>query len=84
MSDWSVYIVRCADDSLYTGISTNVEQRIQKHNAGLGAAYTRSHRPVVLVWSERVDSESAAKKREAKINKMSRAGKDNIVQGSDK
>ncbi len=79
MSNWSVYIVRCADDSLYTGISTNVDQRIQKHNAGLGAAYTRSHRPVVLVWSEQVGSESAAKKREAQIKKLSRSQKEELI-----
>ncbi|MEI7741731.1 MAG: GIY-YIG nuclease family protein [bacterium] len=72
MSIWSVYIVRCKDGSLYTGISTDVALRVQKHNSGLGAKYTRARRPVVLVWSVRVRSESAARKREYQIKQMTR------------
>lgn len=73
---WFVYIVRCSDGSLYTGISTDVEQRVRKHNEGKGAAYTRSHCPVVLVWSARTASESAARKREAKIKRWTRKEKE--------
>jgi putative endonuclease len=81
MSEWFIYIVRCVDDSYYTGISNNVEQRIKKHNAGIGAAYTRSHRPVVLIWQESAESESAAKRREAQIKKWTRSKKENLVNG---
>jgi putative endonuclease len=75
MSSWSVYMVRCRDKSLYTGISTNVEERVKHHNAGKGAAYTRSHLPVNLVWIERAASESIARKREAEIKKWTRVEK---------
>lgn len=72
MSPWFVYIVRCADGSLYTGIAVDVDERIKKHNAGLGAKYTRSRKPVRLVWSERVESESAARIREIEIKKLTK------------
>lgn len=72
---WHLYILRCGDGSFYTGISTDVAARIKKHNAGKGAAYTRSHLPVVLVWSEEVGSESEAKKREAEVKKLNRKEK---------
>ncbi len=61
MSHWFVYILRCVDGSLYTGVSTDIEKRVAHHNAGTGAAYTRSHRPVTLIWQESADSESEAK-----------------------
>lgn len=79
MSQWSVYIVRCSDGSLYTGISTDVEKRIKRHNDGRASAYTRSHRPVVLVWTEQADSESSAKKREAEIKRWTRVEKEDLV-----
>jgi predicted GIY-YIG superfamily endonuclease len=79
MSRWSVYIVRCGDGSLYTGISTDVQARVKAHNAGKGAAYTRSHLPVELVWTRRMASESAARKREAAIKAMKRKGKDEMI-----
>ena len=72
---WYVYILRCADESLYVGISNDIQARIERHNAGKGAAYTRSHRPVVLIWSERAKNESAAKKREAEIKSWTRKAK---------
>lgn len=72
---WSVYMVECRDGSLYTGISTNVEERIKKHNEGKGAAYTRSRRPVRLVWVEEAESESLARKREAYIKTLKREDK---------
>ena len=75
MPAWHVYIVRCRDGSLYTGISKDVAERVRKHNAGKGAAYTRSRRPVALAWSARAASESAARKREAAIKKWTRAEK---------
>lgn len=72
---WYVYMLRCGDGSLYTGISNNVEERVKKHNAGKGAAYTRSHLPVELVWQEKAKSESVAKKREAQIKRLPRSEK---------
>jgi putative endonuclease len=75
MSRWFVYIVRCADGSLYTGITNDLVERIKKHNAGKGAKYTRSRRPVKLVWRERKSSEQAARRREAMIKNLPRAGK---------
>ncbi len=76
---WSVYILRCGDGSLYTGISNNVEERVKKHNLGKGAAYTRSHLPVVLVWEERKRSASFAKKREAQIKKLTKPQKEALI-----
>lgn len=81
MSTWYVYIVRCADGSLYAGISNDVAKRIERHNAGKGAAYTRSHRPVALVWKARAASESAARKREARIKGWDKARKEALVAG---
>lgn len=79
MSPWTTYIVRCKDGGLYTGISTDVERRLETHNAGKGAAYTRSHRPVELVWSEQAKTESTARKREAEIKRWTRAEKEKFV-----
>ncbi len=79
MSTWSTYLVRCADGSLYTGISTDVLKRIECHNAAKGAVYTRSRRPVVLVWHETAASESAARKREAEIKRLPKAQKERLI-----
>lgn len=79
MSTWSTYILRCRDGSLYTGISTDVDARLKTHNAGRGAAYTRSHGPVELVWEERATSESAARKREAEIKRYSKVQKEIFI-----
>lgn len=70
-----VYIVRCADDTLYTGWTTNLERRLQAHNSGQGAKYTRSRRPVQLVYSEPQPNRSAAQQREAAIKRLSRRQK---------
>jgi len=74
---WFVYLLRCADDTLYTGISTDVARRVDEHNAGapLGARYTRARRPVVLVYLESVASRSAAQRREREIKAKDRADK---------
>ncbi len=79
MPSWHVYIVRCADKSLYTGIAIDVEGRIEKHNSGAGAKYTRSRGPVVLVYVEKAGSESAAKKREAQIKAWARKKKEDFL-----
>lgn len=75
MASWSVYIVRCRDGSLYTGITNDLPARIARHNAGTGARYTRSRRPVVLVFQRRVKDKSSALRREAAMKKLSRAEK---------
>ena len=67
---WHVYIVRCADATLYTGIARDIGQRIAKHNDGTGAAYTRGRRPVVLVHQEPAIDRSAALRREAAIKRL--------------
>jgi len=76
-STYYVYIVKCADDTLYTGISTQLERRIEEHNgSSKGAKYTRARRPVTLVYSEFYIDRSSASKREYEIKKkMSRAEK---------
>ncbi|MSR84988.1 GIY-YIG nuclease family protein [Candidatus Uhrbacteria bacterium] len=79
MNTWFVYILRCCDGSLYTGISNNLNERIKRHNNGQGAAYTRSHRPVVLIWTEAAESESAARKREAQIKGWKKGEKENLI-----
>jgi putative endonuclease len=75
MAAWFVYIVRCKDGSLYTGISTDVARRVDAHNRGRGARYTRSRLPVTLVHLERRRSQSAALRREAAIKTLERRQK---------
>ena len=78
MSDWFVYILRCADDSLYTGITTDVERRVREHNGDsvkAGAKCTRARRPVTLVYQECAADRSAASKREMAIKSMTRQQK---------
>lgn len=73
---WYVYIVRCRDNTLYTGISTDPATRLTEHNNGPnGAKYTRARRPVTLVYTEQVASRSAALKRELAIKRLSRQAK---------
>ena len=70
-----VYILKCADGTLYTGWTTNLENRIKAHNSKKGAKYTRSRTPVELFYNEEFETKSEALKREAAIKKMSRADK---------
>lgn len=81
MSDWFVYIVRCADDTLYTGIAMDTERREDEHNHDdrLAAKYTRVRRPVVLVYEEKCASRSAAAKRESQIKKLSKIQKEQLI-----
>jgi putative endonuclease len=74
---WFVYILRCADESLYTGITTDVARRVRAHNAGMphGSRYTHSRRPVAVVYSERAASRAAASRREAAIKRLDRRRK---------
>ena len=79
MSVWFVYIVRCEDKSLYTGISNDLILRIKKHNAGTGAKYTRSRRPVKIVWSKAMRTPRAARQLEVKIKSWRKTQKELFV-----
>ena len=73
---WFVYMVRCADDTLYTGVTTDVERRLSEHNHGAkGAKYTRVRRPVSLVYQEAAPCRSSACKREWAIKQLSKSQK---------
>jgi predicted GIY-YIG superfamily endonuclease len=78
---WSVYVVRCADDSLYTGVAVDVAQRIARHNSGKGARYTRGRGPVRLVYQEHAGSRSAALKRELAVKRLTPAAKRRLIAG---
>ncbi len=72
---WWVYVLECGDRSLYTGITNDLEQRLERHQQGKGAAYTRSHLPVRLIYREKARGKGAALSREAAIKKLSRSEK---------
>ena len=72
---WHVYIVRCADRTLYTGVAKDLPQRIAAHNDGRGAKYTRQRLPVKLVYSESAADRGAALRRELEIKRLTRAAK---------
>ena len=83
MTEWQVYILECADGSLYTGIARNLDERIAAHNNGTGAKYTRGRRPVKLVYQENVTSRSIALRREITIKKLTRADKLRLAESSE-
>lgn len=72
---WIIYIILCSDNSLYTGITNNLKKRFADHQAGKGARYTRSHKPVRIIYSEEVLSRAEALKREQEIKKYRREQK---------
>ena len=72
---WFVYLLRCGDGSLYCGITDDVPRRLEAHRSGKGAKYTRGRGPLELVYTEQVESYSAALKREAAIKKLKRPEK---------
>lgn len=72
---WYVYILRCGDGTLYTGVTDHVEKRLSVHRSGKGAKYTRGRGPLELVFTEELPDKSAALKREAAIKKLSRSEK---------
>lgn len=80
MGSHFVYIVRCSDNSLYTGYTNNIEARINKHNAGKGAKYTKIRRPVVLVYQEMYETKSAALRREYEIKTFTRQRKLKLIE----
>jgi putative endonuclease len=81
MLDWYLYLVRCNDGSLYTGITTNVARRFAEHqkNSGTGAKYLRGRGPLTLVFQKRLGSRSLALSVESKVKKMSKARKEELI-----
>ena len=77
---WKLYILRCADGSLYTGITTDLVKRIHAHNSGKGAKYTRSRKPVELVYQEDCSDHSAALKRELEVKALTKEQKLKLIQ----
>ncbi len=84
MKPWNVYILRCSDDSLYTGVAKDVERRVEEHNTDnrLGARYTRGRRPVELVYQEGFASRSEACRRESEIKRLKRKEKLELLRGN--
>ena len=76
---WTIYLLRCSDGSLYCGITNDIKRRLNAHQAGKGAIYTRGRLPVALVYTEHVATKSKALKREIAIKKLPRAKKWTIV-----
>ena len=78
--NYYVYILRCADDTLYTGITTDVDRRVLEHNGNeVGAKYTRARQPVQLVYSAKFSDRSSASKEEFRIKQMTRSQKELLV-----
>lgn len=76
---WYVYILRCGDGTLYTGITTDVPRRLQMHRSGRGAKYTRGRQPLELVYTEVCGDHSQALKREWQIKQLPRAEKEKLI-----
>ena len=81
MTIWSVYLIRCADKSLYTGITTDVQRRFQTHSEGKGAKYLKTRRPFKLVFSKEIGDRSQASKLEYAIKQLPKKRKEQIVSG---
>lgn len=77
----STYILRCADNKLYVGSTTNMEERLKRHNAGYASEYTHLHRPVELVYKEEYDTYQEAFRRERQLKKWSLAKKEALIAG---
>jgi len=77
--EWSIYMVRCRDGSLYTGIATDIERRFAEHQAGTGAKYLRGRAPLKLVFKKRIGSRSLALKIERMIKRLPKDKKERVV-----
>ncbi|MBI3013032.1 MAG: GIY-YIG nuclease family protein [Elusimicrobia bacterium] len=77
--EWSVYILRCGDGTLYTGIAKDIHKRIAQHSNGKGAVYTRTHLPVKLMYQENHGTRSEALIREAQIKRLPRLKKNQLI-----
>ena len=82
MKSWCVYILRCRDGSLYTGVTNDLDSRLAAHHAGKGAKYTAPRRPVALVYQEPAESRSAALKREIEIKGWPKRKKEAFLNGA--
>ena len=76
---WYVYILKCNDGTLYTGITNDLGKRVSSHNKGTGAKYTKTRTPVEIVYHEEATDRSEASKREYQIKKLSRVAKENLI-----
>lgn len=74
-----VYIILCENESLYTGITTDIDRRFKEHTEGKGGAYTRANKPVTILYAEKVQNRSTALKREAQIKSLSRKEKLSLI-----
>ncbi len=81
MPQWSLYLVRCADGSLYTGITNDLEARFAQHQQGQGAKYLRGRGPLKLVFSETVGDRSRASQLEWRVKRLTRQAKEKLVEG---
>ena len=81
--DWQVYILHCADGTLYTGVTTDLPRRLSQHNGEIagGPRYTRGRRPVTLLWSEAAADRGGAQRREAAIKRLAREEKLRLAGG---
>ncbi len=79
--DWTVYILRCADGTLYTGITNDLNRRVSAHESGQGAKYTKGRGPFQLVYNETCEDRGAASKRENEIKSLTREAKLKLVSG---
>ena len=82
-SNWYLYILRCKDNTLYTGITTDVEKRLEAHRSGKGAKYTRGRTPLELVYREQCESHSHALKRELEVKALSRQAKEELIESAE-
>lgn len=81
---WFVYMLRCGDGTLYTGVTDDVPRRLAAHRSGKGAKYTRGRGPLELVYQEQVPDKSAALRREYQIKRLSRQEKEKLIEGAKK
>ena len=78
MDKWYVYILKCSDRTLYTGVTNDIERRVNKHNQGTASKYTRGRRPVTLVYKEEYKEKNKAYKREYQLKKLTRKQKQSL------
>ena len=78
---WSVYIIKCSDQTLYTGITNNLPKRLKMHESGQAAKYTRGRGPFKLVYQEFLENRSLSTKRESEIKKLSKEDKNSLIEG---
>lgn len=79
-NEYTVYILKCSDETLYTGITTDLEKRVEAHNDGIASKYTRVRTPVEVMYTEEAVNRSDASKRERKIKQLTRQEKEQLIQ----